>query len=328
MDFKRRTLIGLASVWLVQPFLATAQVATSVRRIGFLEGSSRAVVARGLEVFEQEMRNLGYTEGKNLIIEWQFANGRYENLDNLAAELVRKRVEVIVTPTTQATLAAQKATKEIPIVMFSVGDPVGNGFVASLARPGGNITGVSNLLAALGVKQLDLLRKTLPKMTRLALLVDPDSPSHALWLKPVEMAAQEAGIRTIVLDSRTLEDIERGFLKMQRERANAVMIAHAAFFYRHRDRIGALALKHKAPTMCATRDYVEAGALMSYGPNGEGTLRLAASYVDRILKGAKPGDLPVIQPTGFDLVVNVKMARSLGLAIPQEILATADKVIE
>lgn len=328
MDFKRRALVGLASVWLVQSLLATAQVASSVRRIGFLEGSSRAVVASGLEAFEQEMRNLGYIEGKNLVIEWQFANGRHENLDSLAAELVRKRVEVIVTPTTQATLAAQKATKEIPIVMFSVGDPVGSGLVASLARPGGNITGVSNLVTGLGLKQFDLLRKTLPKMTRLALLVEPDSPSHALWLTPIEKAAQDAGIRTLVLNSRTPEDIERGFLKMQREGANAVMIAHHAFFYRHRDQIGALALKHRVPAMCAIRDYVEAGALMSYGPSDDGFLRVAASYVDRILKGAKPGDLPVVQPTSFDLAVNVKMARLLGLAIPQEILSTADKVIE
>jgi len=328
MDFKRRALIGLASVSLAQPFLASAQVAPSVRRIGFLEGSSRAVVARGLEAFEQELRDLGYTEGKNLIIEWQFANGRYEDLDHLAVELVRKRVEVIVTPTTQATLAAQKATKEIPIVMFSVGDPVGSGLVPSLARPGGNITGVSNLVTGLGMKQFDLLRKTLPKMKRLALLVDPDSPPHALWRMPIEVAAQAAGIQTLVLNSRTRDDIERGFLKIQRDGANALMIAHHAFFYRHRDQIGALALKHKVPAMCAIRDYVEAGALMSYGPSDDGFLRVAASYVDRILKGAKPGDLPVVQPASFDLAVNVKTARLLGLAIPQEILSTASKVIE
>jgi putative ABC transport system substrate-binding protein len=328
MDFKRRTIITLASASLVQPLLAKAQVTSSVRRIGFLEGSSRAVVASGLEAFEQEMRNLGYTEGQNLIIEWQFANGRYENLDSLAAELVRKRVEVIVTPTTQATLAAQKATKEIPIVMFSVGDPVGSGFVKTLARPGGNITGVSNLMTDLGMKQFDLLRKTLPKMRQLALLVYPDNPSHTLWLKPIKMAAQEVRIRTLVLNSRTVEDIERGFLEMKRERMDAAMIAHFAFFYRQRERIGALALKHKVPTMCAIRDYVEAGALMSYGPNDDGFLRLAASYVDRILKGAKPSDLPVVQPTSFDLAVNVKIARLLGLTVPQEILSTADQVIE
>ena len=328
MDFNRRTLVALVLASLVQPFPARAQVASRVWRIGFLEASSKALVAPGLEAFEKEMRDLGYTAGKNLIIEWEFANGRYENLDSLAAELVRKRVEVIVTPTTRATLAAQRATREIPIVMFSVGDPVGSGLVASLARPGGNITGASNLFVDLGAKQFDLLRKTLPKMTRLALLAYSDDPAHVLWLKSVEIAAKEVGVKTLVVNATTREDLERGFVRMQRERSDAAMIAHHAFFYRQREDIGALALKHKMPVISAIPDYVEAGVLMSYGPSGNEGIRLAASYVDKILKGARPGDLPVAQPTGFELAVNAKMARSLGLAIPREVLSRADKVIE
>lgn len=331
---RRRTLVALISAGLLQPLLAFAQQDPRVRRIGFLWHGSREIFGGGTGIapFEQEMRDLGYGVGTNLVIEWQFANGRYDNLDGLAAELVRKKVEVIVVSTTPATRAVQKATAEIPIVFVNVADPVASGFVVSLARPGGNITGLSNVATDLVVKRFELLRKILPKMTRLAYLANPDNPITPIALKPIESAAQEVGIKMLVLKARTPDDIERGFLAMQRERADAAMIQLDAFINQQLDQIVALAIKHRIPTIGSGTGFAEAGLLLgygaSYGADGAGMFRGAATYVVKILKGAKPGELPVEQPTRFELGVNMKTARLLGITIPADILSRADKVIE
>jgi putative ABC transport system substrate-binding protein len=334
MNLHRRTLITLASAGLLQPLLAFAQQDPRVRRIGLLFHGSRESFggARGTARFEQEMRDRGYGVGTNLVIEWRFANGRLDNLDGLATALVREKVEVILVSTTPATRAVQKATAEIPIVFFNVADPVASSFVASLARPGGNITGVSNGASEINVKRFELLMKIVPKMTRFAYLANPDSPMTLTSLKGIEPVAQEAGIKILVLNARTPEDIERGFLAMQRERADAAMIPLDAFINQQRGQIVALAIKHRVPTVGWDSDFAEVGGLLSYqasysGDDGPGISR-AATYVVKILKGAKPGELPVEQPTSYELAVNMKTARLLGITIPADILSRADKVLE
>ena len=274
------------------------------------------------------MRELGYVEGKNLVIEWRFADGKFERLPDLAAELVRLNVEVIVSGSSQAISALQKATATIPIVMASSGDPIGSGFVKSLARPGGNITGLSNLTSEIGTKQLELLLSMVPKLSRVAVLVNPVNPSLATLLKNVQSAAQGAGVKVLPVEARTAEEIENAFPTMTQGNAGAVIVAVDSLFIQQYRKIAELAAKNRLPSVSQLREYVEAGGLVSYGPNLADQFRRAATYVDKILKGAKPGDLPVEQSAAFELLINGKTAKALGLTIPQSVLLRADRLIE
>jgi putative ABC transport system substrate-binding protein len=314
---------------LAAPLASPAQQQRKVWRVGFLSTRSRPVFldADFYGGFPRGMRELGYVEGKNLVIEWRFANGNPENLSGLAAELARLKMDVIVTAGT-ATGAAQKATATIPIVMGAVGDPVGNGYVVSLARPGGNITGLSNLAADLRPKHLEMLLGVMPKLARVAVLVNAGRPDKPRTLEILQAAGQKTNVQILPVEVRTPEEIENAFSVMARERAGAIIVTLDPFFVQQRRQIAELAAKHRLPSIAAYREYVEAGGLMSYGQNQAESYRRAAVYVDKILKGAKPGDLPVEQPTILELFINGRTAKALGITIPQSILVRADRVIE
>jgi len=306
--------------------LSFAQRPPKVWHIGYLLPRPRSDYDRA---FLQGMGELGYVEGKNLVIEWRFADGEYERLPTLAAELVRLKVDVIVAPTSPAIRAAQKATTTIPIVFPSTGDPVGSGFVASLARPGGNITGLSNANLDISPKLLEFLLTVAPRLSRVALLGNPDSSSHSAILKSVQAAAlQQGGVRVFSVEVRTREEIERGFVLMTQQRADGVIIAPDALFTGQVRQIASLAAKHRLPSITQLRLHVEAGGLMSYGQHFRESYRRAATYVDKILKGAKPADLPVEEPTKFELVINRTTAQALGLTIPPSLLQRADQIID
>ncbi len=334
----RRAFIGtLTSGLLAVPLAAEAEPAGKVHRIGFLSPSSPSdpervaspFGERGLAAFRQGLRDLGYVEGQNITIEPRWAEGRFERLPDLAAELVRLKVDVIVSVVTQASLAAKNATRTIPIVMVAAGDPLGSGLVANLARPGGNVTGPSSMYADLAGKQLELLMKTAPKVSRVAVLWNP---ANAVWqaqmLRETEHAARALGLQRQLLEARGPDELEEAFVAMTREHASALLVQVDVIFALHARRIADLAAKHRVPAMYGAREHVEAGGLMSYAPNVLDLFRRAATYVDKILKGAQPGDLPVEQPTKFELVINRKTAKALGLTIPQSLLQRADQVIE
>jgi len=330
MNKRRKLLLALGAAALGSPLTAHAQPQGKVWRVGFL-----SVVARpnsdefgGFGAFPQGMRELGYIEGKNLIIEWRFADGKHDRLPGLAAELVHLKVDVIVATGTQSISAAQKATSTVPVVMTGVGDPVGFGFVKSLARPGGNITGLSNLNVDLGPKRLEMLLAMVPKLSRVAVLVNPANPNHTTVLKTIQAAAQKSRARILPVEARTPQEIEDAFSIMTRNRAGAVIVSADALFSQQRRRITELAAKNRLPTISVNRESVEAGGLMSYGESRAEIFRRVSTYVDKILKGAKPGDLPVEQPTKFELIINGKTAKTLGLKIPNSLLVSADKVIE
>ncbi len=274
------------------------------------------------------MRELGYVVGKNLVIEWHSAEGKSERLPELAAELVGLKLDVMLTAETPASLAAQKATATIPIVMISVGDPVGSGLVKSLARPGGNSTGFSNISADLTPKLLEMLRGMLPKVTRVAVLVNPSNVVNTSMLKDAQIAAQKLGVKLLPIEASTPKEISSGFATMARERAGALVVLREAFFQQQKNQIVELAAKHRLPSIGSYGEYAEAGGLMSYGNNIRENPRRAATYIDRIFKGAKPGDLPVEQPMTFDLFINRKTAKALGLTIPRSLLISATKIIE
>ena len=329
MIARRKLLVGLGLSILSPAFPLLAQQ-PKVRRIGFLAVRSRSTPSNPepyYDAFVQGMRELGYVEGKNVVIEWRFADGKYERLPGLAAELVQMKVEVIVTqgPGTQAS---QRATSTIPIVFAPVNDPVGSGVVASLARPGGNVTGLSLMAVDLSPKQLELLKIMRPRLSSVAVLLNFGNAGHPAILKSVQSAARQVGIKALPVDARAPEEIERGFATMTRERIEAVIVAGDAFFVGQRRRIAELALKHRMPSMFLTREDVQAGGLMSYGPNLAEFYRRGATYVDKILKGAKPGDLPIEQPTQIHLAINLKTAKMLGLVVSNELLSRADEVIE
>ena len=274
------------------------------------------------------MRELGYVEGKNLIVEWRSADGELERLPGLAAELVQLKMDVIVAVASPAIGAAQKATTTIPIVMAITGDPVGSGFVKSLAHPGGNITGLSNMGGDTGPKLFDLLLSVLPKLSRVGVLVTPTSTTYRTILESIEAAAQKTGVKTLVAEASSSQEIDNAFSMMVQEKADAVIVGNSSFFTQQRRQIAELALKYQVPSMFAIRANVEAGGLISYGQNIANDFQRSATYVDKILKGAKPGDLPVEQPVSFELVVNLKTANALGLTIPQALLLRADEVIQ
>ena len=326
----RRKLLVVLGAALAAPLASFAQQPGKIWRIGFLAPRSRPTSAEPdvYSAFPQGMRQLGYIEGKNFVIEWRFADGKFERLPGLAAELVQMKVDVIVAAGTVATQVAQRATTTIPIVIAASLDPVGSGFVKSLTRPGGNITGLSLATSDFSPKHLELLMTVAPKLSRVAVLVNPDNSAHPALLKSVQAAAQKLGVQVLPVSARTPEDIERGFSMMKRERAEAVIVATDAFFFLQRRQIAELALRLRLASMATNRQHAEAGDLMSYGQNVADFYRRAATFVDKILKGAKPGELPIEQPTIFELVINRKTAKALGLTIPQELLLRADRVIE
>jgi len=323
-------LIALSLGALAVPLAVLGQQPGKVWRIGFLSGSSRpeSLESSLYGAFIRAMRELGYVEGKNLAIEWRFADGTYERLPRLAAELVPLGVDVVVTEGNLATRAAQLATKTTPIVVTVTSDLVRAGFAASLARPGGNITGLSNIATEVSPKRLELLAIMVPKLSRVAIVFNPANSGHATILKSAQNSAKTVNVTVVPVGVRTPEEIERGFATMTRERAGAVIVLADSFLNAQQRRIAALAVRHRLPAMFAYREAVEAGGLMSYGQNLADFYRHAAIYVDKILKGAKPGDLPIEQPTRFSLVINRKTAKALGVSIPQELLLRADEVIE
>ena len=316
---------AIALTFLLTGLVADAQQPKKVPRIGFLSPTSDD---SRVETFRQGLRELGYVDGQNITIEYRWADGKFERLPDLAMELVRLNVDVIVAVVTQASLAVKEATTTIPIVMIGVSDPVGSGLVVSLARPGSNITGNSSMTAEIVGKQLELLKETLPKISRVASLWNPANPVfQAIQRKEAEATARALGVQLHILEARGADEIDRAFTAMAKERMKALVVLGDPVFTTHRKRIAGLAAKQHLATVSGTREYVEAGGLMAYGPSFPDMYRRAAVYVDKILKGAKPADLPVEQPTKFELVINLKTAKQIGLTIPPNVLARADRVI-
>ena len=325
----RRAFIGTLAVFLLAgPLAAEAQAPAKVSRIGFLSVGSPTDNLFTLEAFQQGLRELGYVEGQNIAIEYRFAEGRPERLPVLAADLVRLKVAVIVTGSPPAPEAAKRATSTIPIVFAVIGDPVAQGLVASLAWPGGNITGLANLAQEVVGKQLELLKEVAPKVSRVAVLQNPSNHAHLFVLRQAEGAARALGVQLHILQARTPPEIEAAFAAMSRQRAGGVVVLRDTLFLTQRTQIAALAAKSRLPAVYGLREEAEAGGLMAYGANVLLMYRRAATYVDKILKGVKPADLPVEQPTKFELVINLKTAKALGLTIPQSLLQRADEVIQ
>ena len=320
--------IGLALTLclLAAPFAAEAQQTGKVPRIGVLATTHNWPL---WEAFRQGLRELGYVEGRTIAIEYRWTEGRDERFPDFAAELVRLKVDVIVTGGTPAAIAAKNATRTIPIVMGSSGDPVGTGLIASLARPGGNVTGLSALNLELEGKRLELLKEVVPKLSRVAVLWNPGNRLlHERYLKETQAAALSLGVQLQLVAVQSSADFESAFAKMTRERPDALIVEADLFFVLHRKRIVDFTAKTQLPAVYSFRDFVDAGGLMVYGASFPELYRRAATYVDKILKGAKPADLPVEQPTKFELVVNLKTAKALGLTIPQSMFIRADQVIE
>jgi len=306
---------------------ARAQQPAKIPRIAFLGGSTATALSKRLEAFRQGLHELGYTEGKNILIEYRYAEGQPRRLPALAAKLVQSRIDTIVTGGPFSTHAARDATSKIPIVMAFDNDPVGNGFAVSLARPGGNVTGLSTQYPEISGKQLELLKETLPRLTRMAVLGNLNEPGNSQALKETQRAASIFGIKVQYFDVRGPDDIEAAFKAAGKERMDAALILAGAVFFSERPRMAVLARQNRVPTVYQASEYVDAGGLMTYGVSINDLFRRAATYVDKILKGAKPSDLPVEQPTKFELVINLKAAKRIGLTIPPNVLARADRVI-
>jgi putative ABC transport system substrate-binding protein len=320
--------ILFAAVLLAVAVIADAQQPKKVPRIGYFQAPPPSAVAARTEAFRQGLRELGYVEGKNIVIEWRFAEGKSERVPALAAELVHLKVDVIVSGGSVLTRAAKEATVTIPIVMAQDIDPVGNGFVASLARPGGNITGLSTLAPEISGKRLELLKEIVPKFSRVAVLGTSTQPGNAQQLRETELAAGAFGVKLQYIDVVSSKDIETAFRAASKGRADAVlMMVAGAVAAAHRTQFAELAEKSRLPTMYPQKSYVEAGGLMNYGVSFTDLDRRAATYVDKILKGAKPADLPVEQPKKFELIINLKAAKQIGLTIPPNVLVRADRVI-
>ena len=307
--------------------IVDAQQAKKVPRVGFL-WDSPAVFPDAIEAFRQGLRDLGYVEGRTIAIEYRWAEGKPERMRELAEELVRLKVDVIMAPSSIYTGAAKQATSTIPIIFMSHADPIGSGHVASLARPGGNITGLSIMMTETNVKSLELLKEAVPGLARVAVIWDPATPSHGPGLKAVEVAGPSLGLRVQTVPVRSATEFDSAFSAIIRERAGAVLVLSTPIFIAGASRLAELALTHKLPSMFGPRHHVEAGGLMSYSPDRLDNWRRAATYVDKILKGTKPADLPVQQPTRFEFVINLKTAKQIGLTIPPNLLARADTVIK
>jgi len=325
---RRKLIVSLGAGALAAPFRSFSQNQDQVWRVGFL--SRRNPLSSDWEVygaFPQGMSEFGYVEGKNLKIEWRFADGKFERLPGLAAELVKLKVDVIVTTGTDATRAAQKATTIIPIVMGNVGDPVASGFVKSLARPEGNITGLSSVLVDISPKHVEMLLTMVPRLSHVAVLVNPSNSSHPMTLKSIQITAHKTNVRILAVEARTASEIEDAFVTMKHDKTQAVIVVQDAFFQQQRRQIAALATKNWLPSISSRQEYTEAGGLMSYGQNPADNYHRAATFVVKIIKGAKPADLPVEQPTKFELIVNRKTAKALRINIPNSILVQATKLI-
>lgn len=319
----------VALLMLTAPLGAGAQPAAKVYRVGIL-GNKASDPAEGhlWQAFRLSLRERGWIEGGNMLIEYRWAEGNFARLPELAADLVRLKVELIVARSSIFVQAAKEATSSIPIVFFLHADPVGTGHVASLARPGGNITGLADLMTDLAPKRLELLTSAVPAAKRIAVLWDPGTPSNTPALKAVEETGHTLRVQLQAVGARTAAELEGAFSTMARARAQAVLVLGAALFISERQRVAELAIRFRLPTSVALKEAVEAGALMGYSPNFEDLYRRGAIYVDKILRGAKPGELPVEQASRFELVINLKTAKTLGLKIPLSVLSRADHVIE
>ena len=322
---RRRVLVTLVAGALVVPGAAGAQPAGKVPRVGYLFYGSPGP-SREIDAFRQGLRDLGYIEGQSIAVEYRFASGHVERYPRLAAELVRMNVDVIVAPATPQALAAKQATRSIPIVFVLVADAVGAGLITNLARPGGNITGLTSSSAELGGKRLELLKQMVPRASRVAVLYNPTDRSNVLILKQLQESLPSLGLILQPVEVREARDFESAFVAMQG--ADAMFGVPGALTFEHRKVLVDLAARHRIPAMWGHRSFVDTGGLMSYAVNLYEQNRQAAAFVDKILKGAKPGDLPVEQPTNFELVVNLKTAKALGLTIPPPLRARVDQVIE
>jgi len=325
-------LIGLAVIVTLSlnlaPLAAQGQQTGKLYRIGFLGNSTAALEAHLVGPFRDGLRDLGYLEGRNALIEYRWAEGQYERFPALIAQLIALKVDVIVTAGTPATQAVKKATTSVPLVMVAVGDPVATGIVASLKQPGGNITGLTSIAEETEGKRLELLREVLPTVSRVAVLSNPENQSVVAVLKAMRATAQVLGMKLQVLEVRTSGELEETFKAIVRERPGALLVMGDRLFLHNRQRIMDFATKQRLPVVPGHPELVEAGGLMSFGPSYPGMHRRAAYFVNRILKGAKPADLPVERPTKFELVINLKTAKALGLSIPASVLGRADQVIQ
>jgi putative ABC transport system substrate-binding protein len=325
----RRMMVFVLSVAILAcTHPADAQQPTKLPQIGYLTGVSLSTQSARIEAFRQGLRELRYVEGKNIVIEWRSAEGKLDRLPALASELVRLKVDIIVTGGPSATRPAKEATVTIPIVMAQDSDPVANGFVASLARPGGNITGLATLSPEISGKRLELLKETVPRLSRVAVLGTSTEPGNVQSLKETELAAGALGVKLQYLDVLAPKDIKTAFRAASKGRADAVLVLASAIFNAHRTQLVEHAVNSRLPAIFWLSDFVEDGGLMSYGVSFNDLDRRAATYVDKILKGGKPADLPVEQPTKFELVINLKTAKQIGLTIPPNVLVRADKVIK
>jgi ABC-type uncharacterized transport system substrate-binding protein len=322
----RRLLFAFALGVVLVAAYAQAQQPAPPRRIGVLF-VLLSPESKEAQAFRQGLREAGYAEGGDVVIEWRFANGDYARVPQLAADLVQLKVDVIVSDTTFATQAAKHATSTIPIVMTLVADPVGSGVVANLPHPGGNATGLSIMLAELSAKRLQLLKEAIPRLTRVAVLWNPATPYHRKAVEDLKAVAPSLTIELSFVDVRTPEQFDPAFSAVSRAHAQALYVVDAPLFFTHRTTLLKLASKARLPVISGERQYADEGGLMSYGANYADQMRRSAGYVDRILKGANPGDLPIEQPTKFELVVNLKTAKTLGITIPESILLRADEVI-
>jgi putative tryptophan/tyrosine transport system substrate-binding protein len=325
---KRREFItlfgGAAVAW---PIGARAQQ-PAMPVIGFLNSGTRAGFEHFLGAFHESLNEAGFVEGRNVAIEYRWAEGQYDRLPALAADLARRRVTVMAATTTPAALAAKAATSAIPIVFTAAADPVAAGLVVSLSRPGGNATGVTNYLTDLGAKRLELLHELVPNATTIGMLVNPNYPDIESQWKDVKEAARKLGYQVQVVNARSEGDFEGVFASLVQLKADALLVSPDAVFLSHRDQLVAVAARHALPTIYPQRDFVLVGGLMSYAANVADGYRQAGIYVGRVLKGARPADLPVVQPTKFDLFINLKAAKTLGLSVPLTLQAAADEVIE
>jgi putative ABC transport system substrate-binding protein len=324
---KRREFIALlGSAAAALPLPAAAQ--PKIPRIGFMGNSTAALEANLLDAFREGLRELGYEEGRNIVIEYRWANGAYDYFPVLVAELIAAKVDAIVTAGTPAALAVKNATTNVPLVMVAVGDPIGTGLVPSLARPGGNLTGLSSIAPDLEGKRLQLLREVTPALSHVAMFINSLNPFHISSMEQARAAAQAMGIKLQLHDIRKSEDLDDAFTAIRKERPDALLILADRVFLHNRERMVDFANEQRLPNVSAYKELVEVGGLMSYGPSYEDMHKRAAIYVDKILKGAKPADLPIEQPSKFTFIVNLKAAKTLGVTVPSQLLGLVDQLIE
>ena len=316
---------GAAATW---PLAARAQQPAKIPRIGFLGNSTATMEANLIGPLRDGLRELGYEEGRNVIIEFRWADGKYDQFPALVAELLAAKVDVIITAGTPATLAIKKATSTVPLVFIAVGDPVGTGVVPNLGRPGGNITGLSSIAPDLEGKRLELLREVVPKLSHVAFFLNPANAFHTASMRQARVAAQSLGIKLQPMEVNKSEQLDGAFASIVKEKPDALLILADRIFLHNRKRMMEFAIQQRLPSVNAYRELVEAGGLISYGPSYEDMHRRAAVYVDKILKGTKPADLPIEQPTKFTLLINLKTAKTLGLTVPPTLVARADELIE